>query len=37
MKLSVITDEIDTDLERALQVVREFPIEQVELRTLWGS
>jgi|FaiFalFF_MnMetaG_3_1042247.scaffolds.fasta_scaffold01121_7 sugar phosphate isomerase/epimerase len=37
MKLSVITDEIDTDLERALQVVREFPIEQVELRTLWGT
>jgi L-ribulose-5-phosphate 3-epimerase len=37
MKLSVITDEIDTDLERALQVVQEFPIEQVELRTLWGT
>ncbi|MEN3000554.1 MAG: sugar phosphate isomerase/epimerase family protein [Armatimonadota bacterium] len=36
MKLSVITDEIDSDLERALQVAKEFPIEQVELRTLWG-
>jgi len=36
MKLSVITDEIDSALERALQVVQEFPIEQVELRTLWG-
>jgi len=36
MKLSVITDEIDSDLERALCVVHEFPIEQVELRTLWG-
>ncbi len=37
MKLSVITDEIDTDLERALQLVQEFPIERVELRTLWGT
>ncbi len=36
MKLSVITDEIDTDLERALEVVQAFPIERVELRTLWG-
>ncbi len=37
MKLSVITDEIDSDLERALQVVREFPIDRVELRTFWGT
>jgi sugar phosphate isomerase/epimerase len=36
MRLSVITDEIDADMERALQVAREFPIEQVELRSLWG-
>ncbi|GBC93491.1 hypothetical protein HRbin15_01982 [bacterium HR15] len=36
MRLSVITDEIDSDLERALPVVQEFAIEQVELRTLWG-
>ncbi len=36
MKLSVITDEIDSELPRALQVIEEFPIEQVELRTLWG-
>ncbi len=36
MKLSVITDEIDADLATALQVVREFPIDRVELRTFWG-
>ncbi len=37
MKLSVITDEVASDLESALQVVREFPIDRVELRTLWGT
>lgn len=36
MKLSVITDEISSDLQEALQVASEFPIEQVELRSLWG-
>jgi L-ribulose-5-phosphate 3-epimerase len=36
MKLSVITDEIADDLQTALQVVREFGIDRVELRTLWG-
>lgn len=37
MKLSVITDEISPDLQEALQVASEFPIEQVELRSLWGA
>jgi dissimilatory sulfite reductase (desulfoviridin) alpha/beta subunit len=36
MKLSVITDEIADDLQTALQVAREFGIDRVELRTLWG-
>lgn len=36
MKLSVITDEITDDLQGALQVAREFNIDAVELRTLWG-
>lgn len=36
MKLSVITDEISPDLQDALQVIAEFPIERVELRSLWG-
>lgn len=36
MKLSVITDEIADDLQTALQVAREFDIDAVELRTLWG-
>jgi sugar phosphate isomerase/epimerase len=36
MKLSVITDEIADDLQTALQVAREFAIDRVELRTLWG-
>lgn len=36
MKLSVITDEIADDLQHALQVAREFGIDAVELRTLWG-
>jgi hypothetical protein len=36
MKLSIITDEIADDLQTALQVAREFGIERVELRTLWG-
>ncbi len=36
MKLSVITDEIAPNLQQALEVVREFPIDQVELRTIDG-
>lgn len=36
MKLSVITDEIADDLPTALQVAREFNIDAVELRTVWG-
>jgi sugar phosphate isomerase/epimerase len=36
MRLSIITDEIADDLQTALQVAREFGIERVELRTLWG-
>ncbi|MCS7208339.1 MAG: sugar phosphate isomerase/epimerase [Fimbriimonadales bacterium] len=36
MKLSVITDEIADDLPTALQVAREFDLDAVELRTLWG-
>ena len=36
MRLSIITDEIADDLQTALQVAREFGIDRVELRTLWG-
>ncbi len=36
MKLSVITDEIAPNLPKALEVVGEFPIDKVELRSLDG-
>jgi sugar phosphate isomerase/epimerase len=36
-KLGVITDEISHDLERALDVMLEYDIRQVELRELWGK
>jgi sugar phosphate isomerase/epimerase len=35
--LSLVTDEIDQDLGRALDVARELGVRQVELRTLWGK
>ena len=36
MRLGIITDEIDADLERALQVAKELEVESVELNSLWG-
>jgi sugar phosphate isomerase/epimerase len=37
MKLSVITDEITQDFERALDVMGEFGVRGAELRGLWGT
>jgi sugar phosphate isomerase/epimerase len=37
MELAVITDEIDTDLDRALDVMAEYGIRNAELRTIWGT
>ena len=37
MKLSVITDEIDADLETAVAVMSEFGIKAAELRQLWDK
>jgi len=36
-KLGVITDEVNNDLAKALEFVREFKLEWVELRNLWGT
>jgi sugar phosphate isomerase/epimerase len=37
MKLAVITDEIDNDLERALNVMQEEGIQGAELRQIWDK
>lgn len=37
MRLSVITDEISQDFERALDVMAEFNVRGAELRGLWGT
>ncbi len=37
MKLSVITDEISHDLERACRIAREFGAQGVELRGVWNT
>jgi len=36
-RLGVITDEISPDLERALDVMLDYDIREVELRDLWGK
>ena len=37
MKIAVITDEIDTDLGRALDVMAEYGVQGAELRQLWDK
>lgn len=37
MELSVITDEIDNDLDRALGVMTEYGVRAAELRTIWDK
>lgn len=37
MKLAVITDEIDADLEHALDVAAEYGVRGVELRQIWDK
>ena len=37
MQMAVITDEIDADLERALDVMAEYGVQAAELRTLWDK
>lgn len=37
MELAVITDEIDADLERALDVMLEYGVKAAELRGLWDK
>jgi len=37
MQLAVITDEIDDDLEHALDVMAEYGVRGVELRQLWNT
>ena len=37
MKLAVICDEISMDFEHALDVMGEYGVKSVELRSLWGS
>lgn len=37
MKLSVITDEITQDFERALDIMGEYGVVHAELRGLWGT
>src|SRR5437764_12861016 len=37
MRLSVITDEITQDLERALDVALEYGVRHAELRGLWDT
>jgi sugar phosphate isomerase/epimerase len=37
MKLGVITDGINMDLEKALQVMNEFELEQAELQFVWDK
>ncbi len=36
-KLGVITDEVDRDLAQALEFVKEFRLEWIELRNVWGT
>lgn len=36
-KLGVISDEVSQDLETALKFLKEFDLEWVELRYLWGK
>ena len=36
-KLGVISDEISQDLETALKFLKEYNLEWVELRELWGT
>ncbi|MBW2306954.1 MAG: sugar phosphate isomerase/epimerase [Deltaproteobacteria bacterium] len=36
-RLGVVTDEIDQDLELALEVARELGLRNVDLNTLWGK
>jgi sugar phosphate isomerase/epimerase len=36
-KLGVITDEVNRDLARALEFVKEFGLEWIELRNVWGT
>src|SRR4051812_34295714 len=37
MRMSVITDEISQDFERALDVMSEYGVRGAELRGLWGA
>jgi sugar phosphate isomerase/epimerase len=37
MELAVITDEIDNDLGRALEVMAEYDVRGAELRTIWDK
>lgn len=37
MKLAVITDEVSQDLERVLEIVAEFKLVAIELRSLWNK
>lgn len=37
MKLAVITDEIDADLERAVSVMAEYGVKGAELRQIWDK
>ncbi|HEX5324728.1 MAG TPA: sugar phosphate isomerase/epimerase [Capsulimonadaceae bacterium] len=37
MQLSVITDEIDNDLDHALDVMAEYGVRKAELRTIWDK
>ncbi len=37
MQLAVITDEIDSDLDRALGVMAEYGVRNAELRALWDT
>lgn len=36
-RLGVLTDEVNPDLAQALEFVREFKLEWVELRNVWGT
>lgn len=36
-RLGVITDEVDRDLAKALEFVKEFELEWIELRNVWGT
>ena len=37
LELGIISDEISDDFERSCQLIREWGMQLVELRTLWGS